>query len=166
MESTVSGVPQQQKKRPEGHYEGVALLRFLPLGAQFVVCVLLVIFLQGAYTYAQVRTCQPCTSPHLLPFCSTNPVFGWAHHTICRSCSSPLRSSLIGATSTRFYYFFTFKCLFYILYLLIYCSISSAGGTRRYGKAASTLSSPTPCGDPRAIAADGTPASREAELMS
>jgi hypothetical protein len=114
MESTVSGVPQQQKKRPEGHYEGVALLRFLPLGAQFVVCVLLVIFLQGAYTYAQVRTCQPCTSPHLLPFCSTNPVFGWAHHTICRSCSSPLRSSLIGATSTRFYYFFypTFKCLF------------------------------------------------------
>lgn len=73
MESTVSGVPQQQKKRPEGHYEGVAFLRFLPLGAQFVVCVLLVIFLQGAYTYAQVRTRQPCTSPHLLPFCSTNP---------------------------------------------------------------------------------------------
>lgn len=53
MEATVSGAPQQKKNRPEGHYEGVALLRFLPLGAQFVVCVLLVIFLQGAYTYAQ-----------------------------------------------------------------------------------------------------------------
>ena len=70
MEATVSGAPQQKKNRPEGHYEGVALLRFLPLGAQFVVCVLLVIFLQGAYTYAQVRN---ALRPIFCPFAVHQP---------------------------------------------------------------------------------------------
>ncbi len=54
--STTKGIISEEKSHST---KGIKLLSFLPLWAQFIVCVLLVLFLQGAYNYIQASNEPP-----------------------------------------------------------------------------------------------------------